>query len=82
MFFVKSRSRTVIFSVKGAQKWLMEQTNDDVYRKTDFGKRKFSIEILTEEFKPEALDAYKRQNRQHNNFNWTLSRCRLIEIPS
>ena len=76
----KRRRRTAIFSVKRAPKWLIEHKKWILQQKT-FLTKKFSMETLTEKFRPVAFEIYEFENRQLNKINWTLSHFRLISIP-
>ena len=76
----KKRSRTAIFSVNGAQKhW--SNTHQITSKKEPVIDKKVSIEKLSEEFKPVALENYEFEDRRNKNIKKILLHFRIIKIP-
>ena len=51
------------------KKWSIKNTTNDFHTEKHFWNKKFSIETLTKECKPVALEIYEFDFRQNNNIN-------------
>ena len=75
----KSRSQIAIFSVNVVHKTLIEHITSHL--KEPIIEKYTWREILSDEFKPIAVEKYEFENRQNRKINWTYSHVQLINIP-